>query len=196
MTIKLGDRVPEANLGRMGEKGPESIATTDYFAGRRVVLFSVPGAFTPTCSAKHLPGFIEHQQQIRDQGVDAIACMSVNDTFVMHAWGQHASAEGIDMLADGNGEFAEKLGLDLDATAWGMGYQPPKTCRTCSAELTRNSPGASTSSSFTTPSSTSMAKRCERKPMPHAVASRSRPSFSANSPLPSASISIPSALAC
>jgi peroxiredoxin len=123
MTIKLGDRVPEANLGRMGEKGPESIATTDYFAGRRVVLFSVPGAFTPTCSAKHLPGFIEHQQQIRDQGVDAIACMSVNDTFVMHAWGQHASAEGIDMLADGNGEFAEKLGLDLDATAWGMGYR-------------------------------------------------------------------------
>ena len=123
MTISVGDKLPEVTMIKATAEGPQPAQSAEFFAGKKVALFSVPGAFTPTCSAKHLPGFIEHQQQIRDQGVDAIACMSVNDTFVMHAWGQQASAEGIDMLADGNGEFAEKLGLDLDATAWGMGFR-------------------------------------------------------------------------
>ena len=123
MSIEVGDRIPEAGLKRMGEKGPEDLSSTDYFAGRRVVLFAVPGAFTPTCSARHLPGFIEAKDAILERGVDAIACLSVNDVFVMHAWGQHAGADGIDMLADGNADFATALGLESDARAWGMGIR-------------------------------------------------------------------------
>jgi peroxiredoxin len=121
MSIQLGDRIPVALLSQMSENGPQPVSTSDYCAGRKVVLFAVPGAFTPTCSAYHLPGFVEHAAALNDKGVDAIACMSVNDVFVMDAWGKSANADGVDMLADGNGEFSEALGLEMDATAFGMG---------------------------------------------------------------------------
>ena len=121
MSIRTGDRIPSSILSQMSEQGPQPVNTTDYFAGRKVVLFSVPGAFTPTCSAYHLPGFIEHANELSEKGIDAIACMAVNDVFVMHAWGKSANADGIDMLADGNGDFAEALGLASDASAFGMG---------------------------------------------------------------------------
>ena len=121
MSIQTGDRIPSAILSQMSENGPQPVLTTDYFSGRNVVLFSVPGAFTPTCSAYHLPGFTEHAAEFSDKGIDAIACMAVNDVFVMHAWGKSANADGIDMLADGNGEFTRALGLELDGTAFGMG---------------------------------------------------------------------------
>lgn len=123
MTIKVGDRVPESVLTQMSQEGPQPISSTDYFAGRKVVLISVPGAFTPTCSAHHLPGFVERAAEFSDKGIDAIACMAVNDVFVMHAWGINSHADGIDMLADGNGEFAAALGLDMDASAFGMGQR-------------------------------------------------------------------------
>lgn len=123
MSIQTGDRIPSAVLSQMTDDGPQAIETTDYFSGRRVVLFSVPGAFTPTCSAYHLPGYIEHLDEFSEKGIDAIGCISVNDVFVMHAWGKSARAEGIDMLADGNGEFARALGLELDATGFGMGHR-------------------------------------------------------------------------
>lgn len=121
MSIRVGDRIPSSVLRQMADNGPRAVETTEYFAGRKVVLFSVPGAFTPTCSAYHLPGFIEHLDEFSNKGVDAIACMAVNDVFVMHAWGKSANANGIDMLADGNGEFAEALGLAKDSSAFGMG---------------------------------------------------------------------------
>lgn len=121
MTIRIGDLIPAAVLSHMTENGPQPILTKDYFAGRKVVLFSVPGAFTPTCSAYHLPGFVEFANDFTAKGVDAIGCMAVNDVFVMHAWGKSANARGIDMLADGNGEFTRALGLELDGTAFGMG---------------------------------------------------------------------------
>ncbi|MGA9575279.1 MAG: peroxiredoxin [Lysobacterales bacterium] len=123
MTIEIGDTIPSAVLSQMTNNGPQPILTGDYFAGRKVVLFSVPGAFTPTCSAYHLPGFVELADEITGKGVDAIACMAVNDVFVMHAWGKSANANGIDMLADGNGEFTRALGLQLDGTAFGMGQR-------------------------------------------------------------------------
>lgn len=123
MTIAVGDSIPGSVLTRMTEQGPQPISTADYFGGRKVVLFSVPGAFTPTCSAKHLPGFIELKADFSAKGVDAIACIAVNDVFVMHAWGKHANADGIDMLADGNGEFAVALGLEMDASDFGMGQR-------------------------------------------------------------------------
>lgn len=123
MTIRTGDRIPSAVLSQMTENGPQPVSTDKYFAGRKVVLFSVPGAFTPTCSAYHLPGFVDFAPEIKGKGVDAIGCMSVNDVFVMHAWGKSADADGIDMLADGNGEFARALGLELDGTAFGMGQR-------------------------------------------------------------------------
>jgi len=123
MSIQTGDRIPVAQLGQMHEDKPRLISTEDYFCGRRVVLFAVPGAFTPTCSAYHLPGFIEHASAIFDHGVDAIACMAVNDVFVMHAWGKALGVDSIDMLADGNGEFSKALGLLKDATAFGMGWR-------------------------------------------------------------------------
>lgn len=121
MSIEVGDRIPAGVLTIMSENGPQPMSTADYFSGGKVVLLSVPGAFTPTCSAQHLPGFIEHAQAFSAKGVDKIACMAVNDVFVMHAWGKHANAEGIDMLADGNGEFTQALGLEMDASAFGMG---------------------------------------------------------------------------
>ena len=123
MSIHVGDPIPSAILSTMSENGPTPIDATKYFAGRRVVLFSVPGAFTPTCSAYHLPGFVEHATEFKGKGIDAIACIAVNDVFVMHAWGQSSKADGIDMLADGNGDFATALGLESDARAYGMGLR-------------------------------------------------------------------------
>lgn len=121
MTVQVGDRIPETVVTTMTDNGPNPLTTTDYFSGRRVVLFSVPGAFTPTCSARHLPGFVDHAGDLKDKGIDAIACTAVNDVFVMAAWGKSAGADDVDMLADGNGEFVKALGLELDATGFGMG---------------------------------------------------------------------------
>ena len=122
MTIKVGDTLPEATLTTMTEEGPGPVQTGDFFAGKTVVLFSVPGAFTPTCSARHLPGFIDHIDAIKAAGADEVACMSVNDVFVMDAWGKGAGADGkVVMLADGNAEFASKLGLTFDGSGFGMG---------------------------------------------------------------------------
>jgi peroxiredoxin len=123
MSIKAGDKIPAATLTIMSESGPKPLTTDELFGGKKVVLFSVPGAFTPTCSAKHLPGFVEHADEILGRGVDTIACMAVNDVFVMNAWGKSANAGKIAMLADGNGDFARALGLTLDASAWGMGQR-------------------------------------------------------------------------
>ncbi len=121
MTIQAGEKIPEITLKTMGAKGPEDIRTTDIFAGRKVVLFGVPGAFTPGCSQAHLPGFVVHADDIKAKGVDTIACMSVNDAFVMGAWGQAQNAEHILMLADGNAELSRALGLAFDASGFGMG---------------------------------------------------------------------------
>jgi glutaredoxin/glutathione-dependent peroxiredoxin len=122
MTIKAGDKIPSATLMHMGEKGPEAITTDKLFSGRKVVVFAVPGAFTPTCSARHLPGFVQHSEEIKRKGIDEIVCLSVNDAFVMNAWGKDQNAAGkVHMVADGNGEFAKKMGLELDASKFGMG---------------------------------------------------------------------------
>ena len=122
MTIQVGDPIPHATLLKATSDGPEAIDSEAYFGGRKVALFSVPGAFTPTCSAKHLPGFVEKAEALRAKGVDEIACVAVNDAFVMQAWGQQAGADGkVTMLADGNGEFARALGLTMDASKFGMG---------------------------------------------------------------------------
>ena len=123
MSIQTGDRIPEVTLTTMTDSGPSPISTTELFGGKRVVLFSVPGAFTPTCSAKHLPSFVDNAEDILAKGVDTIACMAVNDVFVMNAWGKSANAKRLLMLADGNGEFTRALGLELDATAFGMGQR-------------------------------------------------------------------------
>jgi glutaredoxin/glutathione-dependent peroxiredoxin len=122
MAIKAGERMPAGTLKRMTKEGPKDLSSDELFKGKLVVLFSVPGAFTPTCDAKHLPGFVQLADQIRARGVDSIACMAVNDVFVMNAWGK-ASGVGdrILMLADGNGEYARALGLELDAKGYGMG---------------------------------------------------------------------------
>ena len=122
MAIKAGDRMPAGTFKRMTKEGPKELSTDELFKGKRVVLFSVPGAFTPTCDAKHLPGFVQLADQILAKGVNTIACMAVNDVFVMNAWGK-ASGVGdkVLMLADGNGDYARALGLELDATKFGMG---------------------------------------------------------------------------
>lgn len=122
--IKEGDRVPAATLKRMGPDGPEAVATADYFAGRTVVLFGLPGAFTRTCSARHLPGFVAQADALRAKGVDAIACLSVNDAFVMGAWGRDQQVgDKVEMLADGSAELTRALGLEQDLTANGMGLR-------------------------------------------------------------------------
>ena len=123
MSIQVGDRVPNVTLSTMGAEKPQPITTGDVFAGRNVVLFSVPGAFTPTCSARHLPGFIDLAGDFHASGIDTIACVAVNDVFVMNAWGKSAGADDILMLADGNAEFARALGLEMDATPFGMGLR-------------------------------------------------------------------------
>ena len=122
MTISVGDALPEATFMTMGEDGPQPVTTGDVFSGKRVALFAVPGAFTPTCSAKHLPGFKERAAEFTAKGVDAIACTSVNDVFVMGAWGKEQGvSDEMQMLADGNGEFAKAIGLELDGSGFGMG---------------------------------------------------------------------------
>ena len=124
MTIKVGDRIPAGTLTKMTEEGPRPVTTDTLFSGRTVALFSVPGAFTPTYSAKHLPGFIENADAIRGRGVDEIVCISVNDAFVMGAWGQAAgTGDKVTMLADGNGDFVKALGLEMDASKFGMGLR-------------------------------------------------------------------------
>jgi peroxiredoxin len=114
--------MPSGKFTVMGSNGPEPLSTDDLFGGKKVVLFSVPGAFTPTCSAKHLPGYVQQAQALKGKGVDEVACLAVNDVFVMSAWGKSAGADGkVLMLADGNGEYAKALGLELDASGFGMG---------------------------------------------------------------------------
>jgi len=121
MTIQIGDRIPDSALMTMTDGKPTPLTTAELFGGKKVVLFSVPGAFTPTCSVKHLPSFVDHVDEMLEKGVDTIACMAVNDVFVMNAWGNSANADKIAMLADGNAEFARSLGLEMDASGFGMG---------------------------------------------------------------------------
>jgi glutaredoxin/glutathione-dependent peroxiredoxin len=122
MTIQVGDRIPSMTLIKATAEGPQPVEADDYFAGRKIALFSVPGAFTPTCSARHLPSYVEKADELKDKGVDEIACVSVNDAFVMRAWGDASGTEGkVTMFADGNGDFAAALGLDADFSKFGMG---------------------------------------------------------------------------
>lgn len=122
MSIKVGDKIPSATLMQMKDGGPKPVKTDDLFAGKKVVVFALPGAFTPTCSAKHLPSFVQNADAIKAKGVDAIACVSVNDAFVMGAWGeQQKVGNKIMMLADGNGDLTKALGLEMDGSRFGMG---------------------------------------------------------------------------
>ena len=122
MTIKAGDKMPSGVFGVMTESGPGALSTDELFAGKKVILVSVPGAFTPTCSASHLPGYVNNAADLKAKGVDTIACMSVNDVFVMDAWGKDQNvADNVVMLADGNGEYAKALDLEMDGSAFGMG---------------------------------------------------------------------------
>ena len=124
MTISVGDKIPAAMMTTMTADGPGPVSTEEFFADKKVVLFSVPGAYTPTCSAKHLPGFVSQADDILAKDVDAIACMSVNDVFVMHAWGKDAGVgDKVVMLADGNGDFTRAIGLEMDASGFGMGVR-------------------------------------------------------------------------
>ena len=121
MTIKEGDTLPEVTLHHMTEKGPTPITSSELFGGKKTVLFAVPGAFTPGCSMQHLPGFVTNSQEILDKGADQIVCLSVNDAFVMDAWGKDKGAEQILMLGDGNGDFTEATGLTMDGSGFGLG---------------------------------------------------------------------------
>ncbi len=124
MTIQVGDPIPGATLHRMSENGPEAVTTEELFKGKTVVLFGLPGAFTPTCSAKHLPGFVDKAEQIKAKGVDTIACLSVNDAFVMDAWGKDQGVgDKVLMLADGNAELTKAMGLELDLMDRGFGVR-------------------------------------------------------------------------
>ena len=124
MTISVGEKIPSVNLTIMGSDGPEGTTTDDIFNGKKVVIFGLPGAFTPTCSAKHLPGFVQHAEAIKARGVDAIVCIAVNDAFVMGAWGKDQNvADKVLMVADGSADFARATGLELDLTARGMGVR-------------------------------------------------------------------------
>ena len=124
MAIKAGERMPSGTLKTMGPDGPKDVKTDELFRGKKVVLFSVPGAFTPTCNAKHLPGFVALAEQLKAKGVDTVACMAVNDVFVMGAWGKASNATGkVLMLADGNGDYARALGLELDGREFGLGLR-------------------------------------------------------------------------
>ncbi|WP_119421190.1 peroxiredoxin [Desertibaculum subflavum] len=122
MTIKVGDKLPEASLRLKTDSGITEVKTPDFFKGKKAVLFALPGAFTPTCSAKHLPGFVQKAGELKAKGVDTIACLSVNDAFVMDAWGKQQSAgDNVVMLADGNADFTKKVGLQMDGSKFGMG---------------------------------------------------------------------------
>ncbi len=122
MAAAVGERIPEATLVKATADGPQPVSTSEFFRGRTIALFAVPGAFTPTCSARHLPGFLDHADALRAKGIDEIACVSVNDAFVMAAWARAAGVgDRVTMLADGNGTFTEAMGLVLDASGFGMG---------------------------------------------------------------------------
>ena len=121
MTIQVGEQLPDVPLTIATSEGPKPTTSGEYFKGRRVALFAVPGAFTPTCSARHLPSYVEKAGDLRGKGVDEIACISVNDPFVMSAWGERDGSQDITMLADGNGEFSEAVGLSMDGSKFGMG---------------------------------------------------------------------------
>jgi peroxiredoxin len=121
MTISVGDMIPDVTLIKATPEGPQAVQSGEYFAGKKVALFSVPGAFTPTCSAKHLPGFVEKADELKAKGVDEIVGTAVNDAFVMGAWNAAAGSEAITMLADGNADFAEAVGLTMDGSGFGMG---------------------------------------------------------------------------
>lgn len=124
MTIKVGDSIPAMTLVKATADGPAPVTTADLFGGRTVALFSVPGAFTPTCSARHLPGFVDNADTLKAKGVDEIVCVSVNDAFVMAAWGKSANTgDKVTMIADGNGDFSKALGLTFDGSAFGMGVR-------------------------------------------------------------------------
>lgn len=121
MTISVGDKLPDVTMVKATAEGPQQVQSSEYFAGKKVALFSVPGAFTPTCSASHLPGFVEKAGDLKEKGIDEIGCTAVNDAFVMEAWNQAAGSDDITMLADGNGDFAEAVGLTMDGSGFGMG---------------------------------------------------------------------------
>jgi len=122
MTIHVGDKVPSATLMEMQDGGPKPVKTDDLFAGKKVVVFALPGAFTPTCSAKHVPGYVQNFDALKAKGIDDIVCVSVNDAFVMGAWGKDQHAGGkVRMLADGNGDFTRAVGLEFDGSRFGMG---------------------------------------------------------------------------
>jgi len=123
MAIQVGDKVPACTMKTMGAEGPADISADDIFAGKKVLLFAVPGAFTPGCSMTHLPGYVVNADKIKAAGVDTIVCMAVNDAFVMDAWGKAQNAEELLMLADGNGEFTAALGLELDGSGFGLGHR-------------------------------------------------------------------------
>ena len=124
MTIKVGDKIPSVKLKHMTSEGVKDITTDEIFKGKKVVMFALPGAFTPTCSAKHVPGFVQHCDAIKGKGINTIACLSVNDAFVMCAWGKQQNADGkVMMLADGNGDFTKAVDLELDARANGLGIR-------------------------------------------------------------------------
>jgi peroxiredoxin len=121
MTVQVGDRLPDVPLSIATADGPQPTSSGDYFAGKRVALFAVPGAFTPTCSARHLPSYVDKAAEHKGHGIDEIACISVNDPFVMSAWGERDGSADITMLADGNGDFADAIGLTMDGGKFGMG---------------------------------------------------------------------------
>jgi peroxiredoxin len=121
MTIQVGDRLPDLPLTIATPEGPRPTTTSEFFGGKRVALFAVPGAFTPTCSARHLPSYVEKAEDLKGKGIDEIACISVNDPFVMAAWGQRDASREITMLADGNGTFSDAVGLSFDGSKFGMG---------------------------------------------------------------------------
>jgi peroxiredoxin len=124
MTIKVGDKLPSIKVRQMTAEGPKEVSTDDLFGGKKAVLFAVPGAFTPTCSARHVPGFVQHFDDFASKGIDVIACIAVNDAFVMGAWGKDQKAEGkVVMLADGNGEFTKAIDLGMDASGFGLGFR-------------------------------------------------------------------------
>lgn len=121
MTIQVGDRIPDVPIAIATADGPQPTSSGEYFSGKKVALFAVPGAFTPTCSARHLPSYVEKAEELKSKGVDEIACISVNDPFVMAAWGERDASKDIVMIADGNGAFADATGLEMDGSKFGMG---------------------------------------------------------------------------
>ncbi|MCB1671271.1 MAG: peroxiredoxin [Gammaproteobacteria bacterium] len=123
MTIEVGDKIPSGTFKVMGAEGPQDVSTDEVFAGKKVVFFAVPGAFTPGCSMTHLPGYVVNADKIKAKGVDTIACMAVNDAFVMGAWGKAQNADEIHMLADGNGEFTKAIGMEMDGSGFGLGIR-------------------------------------------------------------------------